>query len=88
MSLSRKVLVTGASGFVGRALCASLVASGDEIRGAVRVTRQMAPAGVRIFEVGEIAPYTDWEIPLTGAEAVVHCAAWVKRTSPIQARQE
>src|ERR1700730_5191841 len=77
MSLSRTVLVTRASGFVGRALCASLAASGDEIRGAVRVAAQMAAVAGKIFEVGEIGPNTDWTIPLAGAEVVVHCAARV-----------
>jgi nucleoside-diphosphate-sugar epimerase len=77
MSLSRTVLVTGASGFVGRALCASLAASGDEIRSAVRVAAQMSTVGGKIFEVGEIGPNTDWTRPLAGAEVVVHCAARV-----------
>jgi nucleoside-diphosphate-sugar epimerase len=73
----RKVLVTGASGFVGRALCATLEARGDEVLAVVRIARPMEILGGNVFEIGEIGPNTDWTIPLAGMEAVVHCAARV-----------
>ena len=34
-----EILVTGASGFVGRALCAALLQRGDAVRGAVRTVQ-------------------------------------------------
>jgi nucleoside-diphosphate-sugar epimerase len=61
----RRVLVTGASGFLGRALCPALRRAG----------RTVVAAGRR--ETGDIGPATDWRPLLDGAEAVIHLAARV-----------
>ncbi len=69
------VLVTGASGFVGRALCAALGMQGHLVRAASRM-----PAGrtqSSTFAVGDIGPDTDWTAAVTGCDAVVHLAAHV-----------
>jgi UDP-N-acetyl-alpha-D-quinovosamine dehydrogenase len=66
------VLVTGASGFVGRALCDTLAASGRRVRRAVR-RLDSAPAGA--VAVGDIGPDTDWSAALEGVDCVVHLAA-------------
>lgn len=68
-----KVLVTGATGFVGTALRARLAASGVEVVSAVR--RQ---SGLT-FEVvtGNLNASTEWRSALTGCDAVVHLAARV-----------
>jgi nucleoside-diphosphate-sugar epimerase len=63
-----RVVVTGASGFVGRTLCPMLAASGHEVNA---ITRHMVP---------EIGPDTDWSAALAGAGAVVHLAARVHVT--------
>ncbi|SMF54371.1 3-deoxy-D-manno-octulosonic-acid transferase [Tistlia consotensis] len=68
------VLVTGASGFVGRRLCACLRDAGFRVRGALRRPGRPVPAGVEPVVVGEIGPETDWSAALTGVVAVVHCA--------------
>lgn len=67
------VLVTGASGFVGRHLAPVLVAEGWSVRRALR-----SPAG-RDDEVviESIGPETDWQAALEGVDAVVHLAARV-----------
>lgn len=72
-----KVLVTGANGFVGRALCPALVANGDEVVAAVREdgVRYALPGAARIAAVGEIGPGTDWSHAVQGRAAVVHLAA-------------
>lgn len=71
-----KVLVTGANGFVGRALCCRLTAEGWPVAGAVR--RQTAlEAGTEARHIGEIGPDTDWDAALTDIKAVVHLAARV-----------
>ncbi len=67
-----KVLVTGASGFVGRALCPFLEAQGHEVVQAVRRVR--VPGQVA---VGDIGSKTDWRPFLSGVEVVVHLAARV-----------
>jgi len=72
-----KVLITGASGFVGRATCAWLVAQGMEIAGAVRQLPARPLAGVGYRIVGGLDAGTDWGEALAGVDAVVHCAARV-----------
>jgi nucleoside-diphosphate-sugar epimerase len=72
MSSDNTVLVTGANGFVGRALCESLVASGRQVRRAVRAAR---PGDSGAIAVGDIGSATDWGAALDGARCVVHLAA-------------
>lgn len=69
-----KILVTGANGFVGRALCQALAQRGHEVVGAVR---HAADGSSGLAPVGEIGPETDWERALAGVEAVIHLAARV-----------
>jgi UDP-glucose 4-epimerase len=68
-----KVLVTGATGFVGRVLCEHLTASGHRIIPAVRREAGLADEVV----VGDLGSSTDWHMALTGCDAVVHLAARV-----------
>jgi UDP-glucose 4-epimerase len=71
------VLVTGANGFAGRALCAELVRRGYKVRGAVRsLSRISDPIGEPV-EVGDINAATDWSGMLAGIDAVIHLAARV-----------
>ncbi len=67
----RRILITGATGFVGCALCESLSQSFYVVPA---VRRQAAPGQI---EVGEIDNTTDWQIALAGCESVVHTAAKV-----------
>ncbi|BAL75545.1 NAD-dependent epimerase/dehydratase family protein [Bradyrhizobium cosmicum] len=67
------VLVTGASGFVGRHVAPALAREGWSVRRAVR-----SPEGLDDEVVIEsIGPETDWSAALEGVEAVVHLAARV-----------
>jgi nucleoside-diphosphate-sugar epimerase len=82
----KRTLVTGAGGFVGRALCRHLHESGEEVWAAVRRPGS-APADAvrREVVVGEIGPDTDWAEALDGVGAVAHLAARVhvmKETAP------
>ena len=65
MSTIRTVLVTGADGFVGRALVPALRERGFAVTAATRAT------------VGEVGPETDWAPHLQGIDAIVHLAARV-----------
>lgn len=70
------ILVTGASGFVGRALCSSLLARGHEVRAAVRSADSIPSfAGLDVVAVGEVFGQTDWSEALAGVDCVIHCAA-------------
>lgn len=83
-----RILVTGASGFVGRRVVARLAAAGHPTTLALR--RPWAgdlPDGARIVEIGDIGPETDWREALTGATAVLHLAAHV-HVAPERAKDE
>jgi nucleoside-diphosphate-sugar epimerase len=74
LSASR-ILVTGATGFVGRALVHRLLADGRSVRAAVRGSSTPLPPGAEAVTVGEIDPHTDWDVALAGVDAIVHLAA-------------
>ncbi len=68
-----KILVTGANGLVGRALCSTLEHSGHVVVRAVRLST--TPWEV---PVGDLNEKTDWRVALSqGIDAVVHLAAQV-----------
>lgn len=72
-----RVLVTGANGFVGRALVAYLAAdSRYTVLGSVRrLDRTTSPLNhVLLVEVGDVGPKTDWADALAGVSIVVHSA--------------
>jgi nucleoside-diphosphate-sugar epimerase len=66
------ILITGANGFVGKALCRQLESFGRPIQGAVR-----GVAAANQISVGDIHGTTNWQSALTDCHAVVHLAARV-----------
>ena len=73
-----KILVTGATGLVGKALCKRLLNDGYAPRAAVRTTdAALATLGLDTATVGDINELTDWHTTLLGVDVVVHLAARV-----------
>ena len=73
---SGTVLVTGANGFVGSALCAEAIRRGSHVKGATRSAHEL-PAGVESAIVDSIDDETNWADALYGMDVVIHLAARV-----------
>lgn len=71
------ILVTGASGFVGRAILCRLAAQGNGVRAAYRNEAVSPPAGVQSVSVGDLGSGQDWGAALQAVNIVVHAAARV-----------
>lgn len=81
---TKRVLVTGGNGFLGRALCARLVREGHLVRASVRGGAIDAAASIEAVQ-GELVPTYDWSLSLRDVDAVVHTAA---RAHVIRDREE
>jgi UDP-glucose 4-epimerase len=73
------ILVTGSTGFVGKALVKRLVTDGlfTNVIASVRCIAPLSLDRVHQVQVGDLLPTTDWTFALQGVEKVVHCAARV-----------
>jgi UDP-glucose 4-epimerase len=72
-----KVLITGASGFLGSGLLARIAETSHHAVAAVRRHGVSLSEGVPARLVTDLGPTTDWTAALAGCDAVVHCAARV-----------
>jgi len=70
------ILITGANGFIGKALCAELLRQGQYVRGAMRSVR-LPIENLEAVSTGAIDGETDWTKALLGIKVVVHLAARV-----------
>lgn len=69
-----KILVTGASGFVGKAVLTRLASElSFEVTAAVRRYACVPPCA-RLCTIGDIDERTEWDEALRGQDVVVHCA--------------
>lgn len=69
-----RVLITGASGFVGRAVCLEASSRGLRVQPAARTLCDLLSIGTSVA-VGAIDESTDWTNALEGCDTVVHLAA-------------
>lgn len=70
-----RILVSGASGFIGGPVCRRLAAAGHQVVAAVRRDDAFLPLEVEARKIGEIGPDTDWRAALKDCDAVIHLAA-------------
>jgi nucleoside-diphosphate-sugar epimerase len=75
-----KVLLVGASGFVGRRVMPRLLADGTAFRAAIHRNDNGFLSGVETAKGIRLEPDFDWNTALSGCDAVVHLAARVHMT--------
>ncbi len=71
-----KILVTGASGFIGKALCNALLEYGYLVRGVYRSYKKVNPKIESVF-IDDINGDTNWDDALKEIDVVIHLAARV-----------
>lgn len=84
-SVSRLIAVTGANGFIGKAVCARLAHDGHRVRAIIR-TPATIPNSVEIRYFGD--PTSALPPLFEGCDAVINCAARVhitRREDPVEA---
>jgi nucleoside-diphosphate-sugar epimerase len=68
------ILVTGASGFIGRAVVADLAEAGHSVRAAMRQPADIFARSVEVVAVSDLTRPVEWRALLKGVETVVHLA--------------
>ena len=72
-----RLLLTGANGFIGRAVARIAADRGWKVRAALRHPAANFPTGTETVVLGPFSSNTQWEVALRGVDAVIHCAARV-----------
>lgn len=74
---AKTIAITGATGFIGRALCQHLVTLGVHVRALVRCANSHLPDSVE-RTYGDLADAGALQRLVNGAEAVIHCAGAIR----------
>jgi nucleoside-diphosphate-sugar epimerase len=69
-----RILVTGASGFVGRAMVGDLAAAGRSVRAAMRQPADVFARSVEVVAVSDLTRPVEWRALLKDVDTVVHLA--------------
>lgn len=77
--MGKRVLVTGANGFIGRRMVDYLNLHGWDVTAATRSGSESFAEGIRVVRVGGLSPTTEWGEALRDATAVVHLAGRAHR---------
>jgi len=71
----KKILVTGANGFIGQNIYRELIKLNYFVRGAVRNLKSvLINNDIKFISVGNIDAETNWDYALEGIDCVIHCA--------------
>ncbi len=76
------ILITGATGFIGSAVCKTLRTNKNDhhysLIGTTRSSSQsVGPGRIPLCHIGDIGPDTNWSLPISKADFVIHLAARV-----------
>ena len=81
----KKILVTGAKGFIGQHLCKHLIKLNYSVKGTVRnLDDALINCSIKYISLGNIDVETKWYNALEGVDCVIHCASEAHETSNIK----
>ncbi len=69
-----RILITGASGFIGRALVVELASAGHAVRAAMREPSDVFPRSVEVIAVSDLTRRVEWRPLLENIDTVIHLA--------------
>jgi len=72
-----KLLVTGATGFVGNVVVKQLLANNVDVIASVRTDNSVLPSGAQQFVTGDFGEPINWLLALINVDVVIHTAARV-----------
>lgn len=75
--MDNKILLTGATGFVGIALCKQLIQQGFHVRAAVRQLSSNLDHAIEQVVVGDLENQINWHESIQGITTIIHLAARV-----------
>ncbi|MCK5831754.1 MAG: NAD-dependent epimerase/dehydratase family protein [Methylococcales bacterium] len=73
----KRLLITGATGFIGKALIPELLKQEVELIASIRKTYSMFPEQVETINTGDLLASTEWSSALKNVDVVIHMAARV-----------
>ena len=72
----KKILVTGASGFIGQNLCRTLLKSGRSVIGIVRSSNSfLLKNNIKYIKINDLNLHTNWKNIIKDVDCIIHCAA-------------
>jgi UDP-glucose 4-epimerase len=75
--MSHRVLLTGSTGFVGKAVLQRLLERGDSVVAALRQSSAPVDGKAEVFRFAELDEACDWQAGVAGVGTVIHSAARV-----------